>query len=317
MLQQTRVEAVRPYFHRWVQRFPTLRHLAEAPHDEVMKAWEGLGYYSRARNLHSAAREVADRFRGEVPDDPVAFRALPGVGRYTCGAVQSIAFGRGEPVVDGNVRRVFARWCDEPEPAERDLWELAGALVQGDRPGDLNQAVMELGATVCTPRSPSCPECPVAEVCAACEAGTQQLRPLPRRAKPTPLEETATAVVLQDGQVLVGRRRAGGRLGGLWEFPGVLRSADEAASAAAVRAALEQAGVRADPVRDLCSVEHVFTHVRVQYRAVLCDHLEGEPTPLGYDQVRWVPAAGLADLALPRAQRRIAGYLAEWMVVQR
>ncbi|MDP9349789.1 MAG: A/G-specific adenine glycosylase, partial [Gemmatimonadota bacterium] len=156
MLQQTRVETVKPYFRRWLERFPTLAALAEAPQDEVLKAWEGLGYYSRARNFHRAAREVVERYGGEVPGDAAAFRALPGVGRYTAGAVLSIAFGRPEPVVDGNVRRVFARLLDDPDPAEGALWALAEALVPGARPGDLNQALMELGATVCVPRNPRC-----------------------------------------------------------------------------------------------------------------------------------------------------------------
>ncbi|HEX5724783.1 MAG TPA: hypothetical protein VFX98_04915, partial [Longimicrobiaceae bacterium] len=134
MLQQTRVETVRPYYQRWLARFPTLRHLAEAPLDEVLKAWEGLGYYARARNLHRAAREVAARWEGRVPADPAAFRALPGVGRYTAGAVLSIAFGRPEPVVDGNVRRVFARWADDPDPPGAGTWALAAALAPGERP---------------------------------------------------------------------------------------------------------------------------------------------------------------------------------------
>jgi A/G-specific adenine glycosylase len=188
MLQQTRVETVRPYFERWMLRFPTLHALAAAPSEEVMKAWEGLGYYSRARNLHAAVREVSDRFGGEIPDDPAAFRALPGVGRYTSGAVLSIAFGRPEPVVDGNVRRVFARLADDPAPADRRLWEMAGEIVEGERPGDLNQALMELGATVCTPRSPRCGACPIAPHCAARAVGTQEIRPAPRRAGPVPRE---------------------------------------------------------------------------------------------------------------------------------
>jgi A/G-specific adenine glycosylase len=309
MLQQTRVEAVRPYFHRWIARFPDLQALAAAPGDEVMKAWEGLGYYSRARNLHAAVREVAERFGGDVPDDPVAFRALPGVGRYTCGAVQSIAFGREAPVVDGNVRRVFARWTDQPEPAESELWEMATRLVAGDRPGDLNQAVMELGATVCTPRSPRCADCPVRNRCAARAAGTQEERPLPRRARPVPLELTASALIVREEEVLLGRRHPRGRLGGMWEFPATLRQEREGVEAAAIRAARETAGLEVEPQRPLCSVDHLFTHVRVRYDAVLCRHIGGEARPLGYEMVRWLSLASLGEVALPRAQQRIAAVL--------
>lgn len=312
MLQQTRVEAVRPYFARWLERFPDLESLAGAPADDVMKAWEGLGYYSRARNLHSAARLVRERHDGRVPDDPAAFRALPGVGRYTAGAVMSIAFGREEPVVDGNVRRVLARWNDEPEPADPVLWEMAAGLVRGERPGDLNQALMELGATICTPRSPRCDRCPVAARCAARAAGTQESRPLPKKARPLPLERTAVAVVVRGDAVLVGRRPAAARLGGLWEFPGARRGAGEDLSRAAVRAAREGAGVEVEAEADLCSVEHLFTHVRVRYEAVLCSVPAGPAPgrPGSYEEVRWVPLERLGDLAQPRAQQRIAALLA-------
>jgi A/G-specific adenine glycosylase len=306
MLQQTRVEAVRPYFERWIERFPNLDSLAAADHDEVMKAWEGLGYYSRARNLHRAVREVKERYDGRVPDDPKLFRALPGVGRYTGGAVLSIAYGRQEPVVDGNVRRVFARLIDEPQPKDRDLWRMAETLVVGERPGDLNQALMELGATVCTPRSPRCGACPVSEWCAARAAGTQERRPLPRQARPLPHEQTGTAVVVRDAEVLMARRPEAGRLAGMWEFPGAVRSPDESAAQAATRAVLDGLGVSVAPGELLCSVDHVFTHVRVTYEAILCTHLSGDPSPVLYARTRWVPLDRVRELALPRAQQRIA-----------
>jgi A/G-specific adenine glycosylase len=305
MLQQTRVEAVRPYFTRWVEQFPTLESLAAADEDEVMKAWEGLGYYSRARNLHRAVREVQDRYGGRVPDDPALFRALPGVGRYTGGAVLSIAFGQQQPVVDGNVRRVFARWTDDPQPKDGDLWKMAEALVVGERPGDLNQALMELGATVCTPRSPRCGACPVNDHCAARAAGTQEQRPVPRRARPLPHEHTATAVVVRDGEVLMARRPENGRLGGMWEFPGTVLAHGELASDAATRAVLEGVGVSVAAGETLGSVDHVFTHVRVTYQAIRCTLISGEPTPIRYGRVRWVPVSGVGELALPRAQQRI------------
>jgi A/G-specific adenine glycosylase len=306
MLQQTRVEAVRPYFARWVERFPTLESLAAADHEDVMKAWEGLGYYSRARNLHRAVREVKERYGGRVPEDPALFRALPGVGRYTGGAVLSIAFGQQEPVVDGNVRRVFARLTDDPQPKDRDLWAMAGALVTGERPGDLNQALMELGATVCTPRSPRCGACPVSDDCAARKAGTQEQRPLPRKARPLPHELTATAVVVRDGEVLMARRPETGRLGGMWEFPGAVRAVGESAAEAAVRAVLEGVGVSVAAGEPLGSVDHVFTHVRVTYEAILCAAVSGEPSPISYERARWIPIPLIGELALPRAQQRIA-----------
>ncbi len=157
MLQQTRVETVVPYYRRWLERFPTVRELADAPADDVLKQWEGLGYYSRARNLHQAARLVRERHGGELPSDPQLLRELPGFGAYTVGAVASIAFGRPLPAVDGNVRRVLARLFDVARPTAAWLQAAAARLVPADAPGDFNQALMELGATICTPRVPAAP----------------------------------------------------------------------------------------------------------------------------------------------------------------
>lgn len=306
MLQQTRVETVRPYYERWMELFPTLDALAAASLDELLKAWEGLGYYSRARNLHRAVREVASRYGGKVPDDPDAFRALPGVGRYTAGAVMSIAFDRAEPVVDGNVRRVLARLLDHPEPAEKALWGLAGRLVAGDRPGDLNQALMELGATVCTPRSPRCGGCPIADVCAARAAGTQHERPTRRRRGPLPHEHRVAVLVVRDGVVLVARRREEGRLGGMWEFPGDLMREGESGEAAVQRVMPSLTGIEVGSARPLAVIDHTFTHVRVSYHAWRAAMHGGEPRSDEYGDVRWIAPADLRSLALPRAQQRIA-----------
>lgn len=311
MLQQTRVETVRGYYERWLERFPTLESLAGAPLDGVLKQWEGLGYYSRARNLHRAVREVAERWGGRVPDEPAAFRALPGVGRYTAGAVMSIAFGREEPVVDGNVRRVLARWADEPKPRDAELWSAAEALVRGERPGDLNQSLMELGATVCTPRSPDCSHCPVREFCAARAAGTQESRPLPRRAGPLPREHEAVAVIERDGSWLLARRPTDLRLGGLWEFPSALVRPGEPVPDAAARAAREGVGVEVAAGAPVGTVEHGFTHVKVRYDAVRCAWRAGEPAPLRYDACAWVEPAEIARYALPQAQKRIAALALE------
>ena len=311
MLQQTRVETVRPFFERWLERFPTLDSLAEAPLDQVLKSWEGLGYYSRARNLHRAVREVREQWGGEVPNDPEAFRALPGVGRYTAGAVMSIAFDRPEPVVDGNVRRVFARWTDEPDPKQAELWRIAETLVPGERPGDLNQALMELGATVCTPRSPRCGVCPVQEFCLAYARGTQHARPARKAAKQLPHEDTAVAVVERDTKLLLVRRPLDARLGGMWSFPAAVRKQGESIAAAAERATREGVGLEVQAGDPVGVIEHGFTHVRVTYRAVRCRVIGGEPRPLGYDAWAWVGADELCDFALPIAQQKIAALATE------
>jgi len=312
MLQQTRVETVRERYRAWLERFPTLATLAEADPDEVLKAWEGLGYYARARNLHRAVREVHDDYGGRVPDDPETFRTLPGVGRYTAGAVMSIAFDRPEPVVDGNVRRVLARWNDEPAPSDRDLWKEAGEMVRagdGHRPGALNQALMELGATVCTPRTPSCDVCPVSETCAAFAAGTQEERPARKSARPVPRHVIATAVVLHDGAVLLRRRPENGLLGGMWEFPGIRVEEGGNPAGALARGLAEEWGLQLLPGDELEPISHAFTHLRVTYRPVRCalaaENFQGE------EDLVWCPVDEMDRFALPVAQRRIAA-LAGW-----
>jgi A/G-specific adenine glycosylase len=307
MLQQTRVETVLGYYGRWLERFPTLESLAEAPLDHVLKAWEGLGYYGRARRLHAGARRVLDHHGGVLPADAPSLRALPGIGRYTAGAIASIAFGRPEPVVDGNVRRVLARWADEPQPVEETLWAAAAELVDGTRPGDLNQALMELGATLCTPRAPRCGECPVAAGCRAREAGTQHERPAPARRSALPHEDTAVPLIVRGGSPLLVRRPRGGRLGGLWSFPTVILRRGEDARSGAERGAREQLGLRVRAVGSLGEVRHAFTHVRATYRPVRCEAAGAPaPRPDGYDEAAWVPWERLGELALPVAQRRIA-----------
>ena len=304
MLQQTRVDTIRPYYDRWLERFPTLHSLAESHVDDVLKAWEGLGYYSRARNFHAAVREVVSTYGGRVPDDPETFRSLPGVGRYTAGAVMSIAFDRRTPIVDGNVRRVFARLLDEPAPLDPRLWELAERFADGERPGDLNQSLMELGATVCTPRAPACPRCPISMHCEAFARGTQNERPEPRKRKPLPVERLGVAVLEAEGRLLLVRRSARGRLAGMWEFPAVRLSEQNGAAEAASRAVRDTLGVEAELVAPLPPIRHVFTHLVEEYHPCVMRTRE----MVGFDNgpdLAWVRREEIARLALPRAQHRI------------
>ena len=316
MLQQTRVDTVIPYWERWLDRFPTVADLAEADLDDVLKEWEGLGYYSRARNLHNAARMVRERFDGRVPEDVEGLRELPGVGAYTAGAVASIAYGVATPAVDGNVRRVLARLYDLEAPTPAELRDRAAALVPERRPGDFNQALMELGATLCTPRSPSCDACPVAGWCTAWRLGVQELRPLPREKKPIPEETVETAVIVRDdGALLLARRPDDGLLGGLWEFPGAAPGGDWPEGVAHWVEVAERA-IELEPVR------HVFSHKRVTYRPEVLRLSEAVGTPVGGGTaaaagagdppgraggtVAWADDGSLDDYAMPVAQQKIA-----------
>ncbi|HUP20489.1 MAG TPA: A/G-specific adenine glycosylase [Gemmatimonadota bacterium] len=314
MLQQTRVETVIPYYVRWLARFPDLPALAAAERDAVLEAWAGLGYYSRARNLHDAARVVRDALDGEIPSTAEGLRALPGVGPYVAGAVASIAFGRAEPAVDGNARRVLARLFDLDSPTDRELRERAAELVPEDRPGDFNQALMELGATVCVPRSPRCGECPLESLCRSRARGTVESRPPPRRRPAVPTFRIGTAVVVSPaGRALLARRREDGLLGGMWEFPGAEagRSPARAARALAERLVGDAFGDR--PARRIDRVDHLFSHRRHVYHAYLFrpGH-EAEPTVRAdWTAAEWVAIDRLDGRALPAAQRRIAAALAE------
>lgn len=227
MLQQTRVDTVIPYFNRFLEWFPTIQTLAEAEEEKVLKAWEGLGYYSRVRNLHSAAKEVSEKYNGKVPDTPENISELKGVGPYTAGAILSIAYGIPEPAVDGNVMRVLSRilsiWADIAKPSSRKIFESAvRELISHSDPSAFNQALMELGALICTPTSPSCLLCPVREHCTAFHEGVQE--ELPKKSKKTKQKNVQLAAIIalnKEGKCLIHKRSNQGLLANLWEFPNV------------------------------------------------------------------------------------------------
>ncbi|MDJ0851002.1 MAG: A/G-specific adenine glycosylase [Myxococcota bacterium] len=315
MLQQTRVETVIPYYERFLARFPTVRALAEADADDVLGAWAGLGYYSRARNLQRAAQVVADEHEGRLPDTAEGLRELPGIGRYTAGAVASIAFDRPEPVVDGNVARVLARLLEIREDVKRPavsrrLWEEAEALVQGESPGDLNQALMELGATVCTPRSPRCLACPLVKGCAGRAAGDPEALPVKAARKAPRRVEAAAGLLVRRGRALAVRRPPSGLLGGLWELPGGDLAPRERPEDGLLRALRERVGLRVAGARQLGTVDHEFTHRRLRLHVFQCDTPEGRVRLEGFDAHRWLAPAGLAALPQGAVTRKALELLA-------
>jgi A/G-specific adenine glycosylase len=302
MLQQTRVDTVVPYYERFVERFPDVRALAAADEDDVLKEWAGLGYYSRARNLKRAAEIVVREHGGSLPRDAEALRALPGIGPYTVGAIRSIAFRDPAPVVDGNVTRVLARLTAAPRPDPRDLWSLAADLVPADRPDLFNQALMELGALVCTPRTPRCTDCPLARICAARTTGDPESYPAPRE-RPKPRQVQAVAGLLERSSprsVLLFRRPARGLLAGMWELPSI-EGTDPAELIAYVR---ERTGLTTRPGAELGRLRHVFTHRELTLRLLRLHRTGPTLRSTLSDDARWFRPAELGDLPLSSLARK-------------
>lgn len=296
MLQQTQVRTVIPYYQRFLARFPTVNALAEATLDEVLALWQGLGYYARARNLHAAARLVRERFHGSVPADPAALRSLPGVGAYTAGAILSIAFGQKEPALDANGMRVLCRLLDEAgdlrQAAVRGrLHAFALALLSDAHPGDVNQALMELGATICLPKAPRCGVCPLAAFCRACALGTQTARPAQRPRSAAPHHRAVAALIQGPEGVLLVRRAPSGLLGGLWELPGGEATPDEGDSEALARHLAEGLGVQVEVETPLGTIRHAYTHFRVTMHLYRCA-VHGTPQPAKtWDAWCWLTSA--------------------------
>lgn len=317
MLQQTRVETVIPYFERWMKRFPTVRALAQASQQEVLAAWEGLGYYSRARNLHRAAQIVVERYGGELPADAAELQRLPGIGRYTAGAIASIAFGRDEAALDGNIRRVLARMFNVTEPArspagERRLWELAVENLPPGRAGDYNQAIMDLGAVVCTPRAPACPACPIQQLCEAYRLGIQDERPVKLPKEPTPHYTVTAAVIEQGDAVLITQRPQNGLLGGLWEFPGGKIEPGEDFQTCLKREIREELGAAIQVGEPFGVYEHAYTHFRVTLHAYRCRLEAGsQPQAVQVQDWRWVPRSELHAYPMGKIDRQISDRLVQ------
>jgi len=309
MLQQTRVDAVRSYFARFLKRLPTVDALASAPLPDVLKLWEGLGYYSRARNLQAAARQIVAEHGGRLPRTATALATLRGIGPYTAAAIASICFGECVPVVDGNVARVFSRvlgWRDDFRklPARQKLADWLQPQMAGVRsPGDFNQAMMELGALVCLPRLPDCARCPLAGTCHACRTNTQADFPL-RPARPgIPTRHAIAVVIRRHGRILLVQRRESGLLGGFWELPGgdAAGRPDACAAAAAVR---RQTGLTVSDLSDKGELTHVFSHFRLQLSLYTCRRATGRTRTDSAARLRWADGADLDRLPVATAHRR-------------
>jgi len=312
MLQQTTVKAVIPYYELWMRLFPDIASLARVPLQKVLKAWQGLGYYQRARNLHSAARTVVRDHGGRLPDDAEKLSALRGFGPYTTAAVLSMAFDKPLPVLDGNVRRVILRLnCTgtaHPAPRDTDLRELLNAWISKKSPGAFNQAMMELGALICRPRNPFCLLCPVRSFCGAERLGLQEVVPAPRTLKIEKLE-AAVAVIIHRKRILLHRRPPGGLLGDLWEFPGGKIEPGESAEQAAKREVREELGIEIEGLEFLTRIRHAYTRFQVELTAFVCRPAGALPAPA--PDIAWVTPRALKRYPLPSGSVKIVNSLLE------
>lgn len=308
MLQQTRVETVLAYYDRFLQAFPTLNALAEAPLEEVLKVWEGLGYYRRARNLHGGAREALRRFGG-LPETFRDLRSLPGIGDYTARAILAIAFNRPYLPVDGNVRRVLSRLHGIREATPRTLQKMADAFLPHVPEGafrEFAQALMELGATVCTPRAPSCSLCPIREHCVAFQEGNPEGYPLSRRKRDIPFAQVVVGYLQKNGKVLVGRRRLDRMLGGLWELPGGKVKEGETLEEALRREIAEETGIRRlENLEYRGSVRHTYTHLQVELHLFVAETPEDVSVVGEAEELRWVTPEELHRLPIPRGTWKV------------
>jgi len=310
MLQQTQVERVRRYYEKFLKRFPTIEKLAHAALDDVLKAWEGLGYYARARNLHKAAQIVLRDYAGKIPHKREELLKLPGIGRYTAGAVLSIAFGQDEPVVDANVRRVLSRlFALRRRQTHKQLEELARALLPPGQAGSFNQALMDLGATICLGRAPKCLICPLTQLCRARQLGIQNKLPVRSTPCAKPHYDVAVGIIWKGEKILITKRPDDGLLGGLWEFPGGKRQPGESLEECVRREILEEVNVRVRDLKHCMTVRHGYSHFRVTLHVFQGRYAGGRPRCLGCTAWAWVRPSDLRKYAFPSANQKIIAHL--------
>ncbi|MFN4280530.1 A/G-specific adenine glycosylase [Thermosynechococcus sp.] len=309
MLQQTQVGTVIPYYRRWLAAFPTIADLAATDLEAVLKLWQGLGYYARARHLHRAAQQIMANHGGQFPRTYEAVVALPGIGRSTAGAILSAAFNQPRPILDGNVKRVLARLYGLPIPpqqAEAQLWQWSAQLLCPQSPRDFNQALMDLGATLCTPRQPLCHACPWQSHCIAHHHRLTHEIPRRMSRSPLPHKEIGVGVIWNAaGQILIDRRPPRGLLGGLWEFPGGKIEPNETVQECIRREIREELGIEIAVGEHLIDIDHAYTHFRVTLHVYYCRHVSGTPQPLACEAIRWVTPEELAQFPFPKANTAI------------
>jgi len=310
MLQQTQVETIIPRYLHFTARFPNVRSLTEAPLSEVMKAWEGLGYYARARNLHRAAKIIFRDHMGKFPDTLEGWLSLPGIGPYTAGAVLSIAFEKPVPILDGNIIRLLSRYFHVTDPVDQSrtkkyLWSVSNSLLPGSSISDFNQGMMELGSQICTPKNPDCGKCPVRAGCRARKLKIQNLLPVRIPRKQIPHFDVTAGVIWKKGRVLITLRPAKGLLGSLWEFPGGKKERGETLEECLHREIMEELGIRIRISGKLIRIRHAYTHFKITLHVYQCEYATGILHLHACDDFRWIRLSEINRYAFPAADQKV------------
>jgi A/G-specific adenine glycosylase len=311
MAQQTRLQTVIPYYLKWIKRFPNIKSLSLATEQDVLREWEGLGYYSRARNLHQAAKILMEKYNGSLPVEARQLRELPGIGPYSASAIASLAFGKNEAALDGNIRRVLARVFVVTLPlgtreCEKLLTNLAIENLPRGKVGDYNQALMDLGASICLPRKPICSICPLSMICLARKEGKEEALPVRRKSSSLPTLTVTAAVILNKGKVLISQRPSRGLLGGMWEFPGGKLEPAETLEACLKREIKEELGIPIIIQKSLGVFRHSYSHFHVELHAFACKLNGSNPKPLQVKSFRWVKPSKTTDFPMGKIDRMIS-----------
>ncbi|RAP32389.1 A/G-specific adenine glycosylase [Candidatus Marinamargulisbacteria bacterium SCGC AG-414-C22] len=310
MLQQTQVATVIPYFNRFMNQFPTVVDLSNADEQTVLKAWEGLGYYSRARNLHKAAKIIVENYNNELPSEYDELQKLPGIGPYCAAAITSIAFNNPVPVVDGNVLRVFTRFWGifddiRNQAVKTMLFHKLGHFIEHENPSDFNQAIMECGALICTPKKPNCPTCPLKSNCFAYQENKQNELPVKSKQAPTPHYDIGVGIIWKNNKILIGKRKTDQMLGGLWEFPGGKKKKHETIEETIIREIKEETTLDVSIKKPCHTVKHTYSHFKITLHAYHCNYQSGTEKLISNDELRWVELSELKTFPFPKANKVI------------
>lgn len=319
MLQQTRVDQATPFFERFISRFPNVQSLAESDQQEVLKYWEGLGYYSRARNLHSGAKQIVDEYNGVIPDKWNELKNIKGIGDYTASAILSIAFNKPFGVLDGNVIRVLTRYLNHEGDVTKakvksELQSFSNEIVSKKRPGDFNQALMELGATVCVPKKPKCGVCPINQLCLNAHSINNERIPYKPGKPKVPHHRIVVAIIHnpKTGEILISKRKQDVMLGGLWEFPGGKVKQGESLNDAILREIMEETSVSIEIKQELATIKHAYSHFKITLTAFICTYKSGVPKPNESDEVRWIKLGELDKYPFPKANLKFMGLVKQY-----